>query len=88
MEAGSTELQRTRLARLLARLLERLLARLLAAKLCRDWDNFCREEAVIFSLRLRGHLLFLVSSRGNNGQDLISTETFSFTRRTFASLHV
>ena len=80
MEAGSTELQRTRLAR--------LLARLLAAKLCRDWDNFCREEAVIFSLRLRGHLLFLVSSRGNNGQDLISTETFSFTRRTFASLHV
>ena len=58
MEAGSTELQRTRLARLLARLLERLLARLLAAKLCRDWDNFCREEAIIFSLRLRGHLLY------------------------------
>ena len=80
MEAGSTELQRARLAR--------LLARLLAAKLCRDWDNFCREEAVIFSLRLRGHLLIIVSSRGNNGQDLISTETFSFTRRTCMSCHM
>ena len=77
MEAGSTELQRARLAR--------LLARLLAAKLCRDWDNFCREEAVIFSLRLRGHLLIIETSRGNNGQDLISTETFSFTRRTCMS---
>ena len=80
MEAGSTELQRARLAR--------LLARLLAAKLCRDWDNFCREEAVIFSLRLRSHLLIIVSSRGNNGQDLISTETFSFTRRTCMSCHM
>ena len=88
MEAGFTELQRARLARLLARLLERLLARLLAAKLCRDWDNFCREEAVIFSLRLRGHLLIIVSSRGNNGQDLISTETLSFTRRTCMSWHI